>query len=93
MSPAAAQAFRHPVLMESMFTSLSKAIERIFERQARSRLTLAGERGLGLSSVSCLVGVANLSRLNFSIIIGLMSRRCFSPKKSLSVTERCSSSR
>ncbi len=74
-------------------SSLSKAIERIFERQARSRLTLAGVLGLGRSSLSCLVGVANRSRLNFSIIIGLMSRRCFSPKKSLSVTERCSSSR
>jgi hypothetical protein len=39
-------------------SSLSKAIERIFERQARSRLTLAGVRGLGRSSLSCLVGVA-----------------------------------
>src|SRR6185312_3757871 len=28
-------------------SSLSKAIERIFERQARSRLTLAGVLGLG----------------------------------------------
>ncbi len=47
-------------------SSLSKAIERIFERQARSRLTLAGVRGFGLSGVSCLVGVASLSRLNLS---------------------------
>jgi hypothetical protein len=47
-------------------SSLSKAIERIFERQARSRFTLAEVLGLGRSSLSCFVGVANRSRLKFS---------------------------